>query len=166
MKREIKFRAKRIDNGEWDYGYYVVHHIALTDVDKDTNQIVRVGTNVVHTLFNDQRKDNKGYYKDINPDTLGQFTGLIDKNGKEIYEGDIIGCHNPDIVHLIFYNESQGRFMAALNGDIENDFFGVCGLDDSRWNASKEVIGNIHDNLELLKGARNEWQWIKPRDYE
>lgn len=87
----------------------------------------------------------------IDVSTIGQYTGLKDKNDKEIYEGDIIGCHNPDIKHLIFYNEKQGRFMAALNGDIENDFVGVCGLDDSRWNASKEVIGNIHDNPELLK---------------
>lgn len=87
----------------------------------------------------------------VRPETVGQYTGLKDKNGKEIYEGDIIGCHNPDIKHLIFYNEKQGRFMAALNGDIENDFVGVCGLDDSRWNASKEVIGNIHDNPELIK---------------
>ena len=91
--------------------------------------------------------------KDVIPDTVGQFTGLYDKNGKEIYEGDIIGCHNPDIKHLIFYNEKQGRFMAALNGDIENDFVGVRGLDDSRWNASKEVIGNVYDNPELLKGG-------------
>ena len=89
----------------------------------------------------------------IENETAGQFTGITDKNGKEIYEGDIIGCHNPDIKHLIFYNEKQGRFMAALNGDIDNDFVGVCGLDDSCWNASKEVIGNIHDNPELLKGG-------------
>ena len=88
----------------------------------------------------------------IDVDTIGQFTGLKDKNGKEIYEGDIIGCHNPNIKHLIFYNEEQGRFMAALGGDIENDYFGICGLDCSRWNATKEVIGNIFDNPELLKG--------------
>jgi uncharacterized phage protein (TIGR01671 family) len=86
----------------------------------------------------------------VNTDTIGQYTGLKDKNGKEIYEGDIIGCHNPNIKHLIFYNEEQGRFMAALGGDIENDYFGICGLDCSRWNATKEVIGNIHDNPELL----------------
>jgi uncharacterized phage protein (TIGR01671 family) len=82
--------------------------------------------------------------------TIGQYTGLKDKSGKEIYEGDIIGCHNPNIKHLIFFNEKQGRFMAALDGDIENDYYGVCGLDDSRWNATKEVIGNIHDNPELI----------------
>lgn len=93
------------------------------------------------------------HYWEVISETVGQFTGLFDKNGKEVYEGDIIGCHNPNIKHLIFYNEKQGRFMAALNGDIDNDFVGVCGLDDSRWNASKEVIGNIHDNPELLKGG-------------
>jgi len=87
----------------------------------------------------------------IENETMGQFTGITDKNGKDIYEGDVIGCHNPSIKHLIFYNEKQGRFMAALNGDIENDFVGVCGLDDSRWTGSKKVIGNVYDNPELLK---------------
>lgn len=128
--REFKFRAKSIENknrGEWIIGDLHLHspfpHIHSTRGDK-----ARIDT-----------------------DTIGQFTGLRDKNGKEIYEGDIIGCHNPNIKHLIFYNERQARFMAALNGDIDNDFACVCGLDDSRWNASKEVIGNIIDNPELLK---------------
>ena len=129
MKREIKFRGKAKNDGEWFFGNLF---------DNDTAGRTHICTTKKGCL-------------DINPDTVGQFTGLLDKNGKEIYEGDIIGCHNPDIKHLIFYNEKQGRFMAALNGDIENDFVGVCGLDDSRWNASKEVIGNIHDNPELLK---------------
>lgn len=91
---------------------------------------------------------------EVDENTIGQYTGLKDKNGKEIYEGDIIGCNNPKIKHLIFYNEKEGRFMAALNGDTWNYFMGVCGLDNSRWNASKEVIGNIHDNPELIKEGK------------
>ena len=130
MEREIKFRAKdRV--GVWVYG-----DLRLTSREP------HIWTDPYTSYI-------------INVETIGQYTGLKDKNGKEIYEGDIIGCYNPNIKHLIFFNEKQGRFMAALNGDIENDFIGVCGLDDSRWNASKEVIGNIHDNPELLKDGRD-----------
>lgn len=129
--RTIKFRGKRLDNGKWLYG----------DLMHDNVGGCYVYPIECEALF----KANS-----VDPDTVGQFTGLTDKNGKEIYEGDVIGCHNPEIKHLIFYNEKQGRFMAALNGDIENDFIGVCGLDDRRWMASKDVIGNVHDNPELL----------------
>lgn len=137
MKRKIKFRGKDIETGEWICG----------------DLIQRIG--YMPSIIYAYEHNGKICYGEfaVKRETFGQFTGLLDKNGKEIYEGDIIGCHNPDIKHLIFYNEKQGRFMAALNGDIDNDFVGVCGLDDSRWNASKEVIGNIHDNPELLKGG-------------
>lgn len=129
--RTIKFRGKDRRTGKWNYGNLYV---------KDTRGRTHICT------------PERGCF-DIDPETVGQFTGLMDKNGAEIYEGDIIGCHNPRIKHLIFYNEKQGRFMAALNGDIENDFVGVCGLDDSRWTGSKTVIGNVYDNPELLKGG-------------
>lgn len=136
--RIIKFRGKDIETGEWIYGHFfqrLGHYPAIVEQRPRNGKVMYFEIAVEDT-------------------TVGQFTGLLDKNGREIYEGDIIGCHNPKIKHLIFYNEKQGRFMAALNGDIENDFVGVCGLDDSRWIASKEVIGNIHDNPELLKGDK------------
>ena len=132
--RAIKFRGKSILTDEWFYGDLV--HSA----DKKRTAI----------LVNDKDSYDEC---EVDPETVGQFTGLMDKNGNEIYEGDIVGCHNPRIKHLIFYNEKQGRFMAALNGDIENDFVCVCGLDESRWTGSKEVIGNIYDNPGLLKGG-------------
>lgn len=128
--RTIKFRAKSLEGhniGEWVFG----------------DLHIRSAFPHIHTEVGKRCK--------IDPNTIGEFTGLSDKNGNDIYEGDVIGCHNPSIKHLIFYNEKQGRFMAALNGDIENDFVGVCGLDDSRWTGSKKVIGNVYDNPELLK---------------
>lgn len=128
--RTIKFRGKEIESGQWVYGFYTQGSFIGTDATR-------------HLIHSDMLYD-------VIENTVCQFTGLTDKNGKEIYEGDVIGCHNPEIKHLIFYNEKQGRFMAALNGDIENDFIGVCGLDDRRWMASKDVIGNVHDNPELL----------------
>lgn len=128
--RTIKFRAKSLEGhniGKWVFGDLHIRSVFPH----------------IHTEVGTRCK--------IDPNTIGEFTGLSDKNGNDIYEGDVIGCHNPSIKHLIFYNEKQGRFMAALNGDTENDFVGVCGLDDSRWTGSKKVIGNIHDNPELLK---------------
>ena len=130
--RTIKFRGKSIDSNEQLYGDLV----RSSDMQRCA------------VLVNDRELYDEC---EVYPLSIGQFTGLYDKNGREIYEGDIIGCDNPKIKHLIFYNEKEGRFMAALNGDIENYFIGVCGLDSNRWMSSKEVIGNIHDNPELLK---------------
>ena len=127
--RTIKFRGKGPRAGNWFYGNLYIDMYGRTHIFS-----LEVGV------------------LEAKPETIGQFTGLYDCDGTEIYEGDIVGCHNPSIKHLIFFNEKQGRFMAALNGDIENDF-GVVGLDDSRWVGSKKVIGNIHDNPELLKGG-------------
>lgn len=134
MKRIIKFRGKDIETGKWI----------------DGGLIQRMG--YMPSIMFPYESNGKVRYGEcaVKRETVGQFTGLLDKNGKEIYEGDIIGCDNPQIKHLIFYKENQGRFMAALNGDIENDFIGVCGLDNKTWMARKEVIGNIHDNPELL----------------
>lgn len=150
MEREIKFRAKRLDNGEWVNGSGLLVADDFCVIDRDTEMYV---DEKYEWAGNTHFFRVAGAKCDLK--TLGQYTGLKDKNGKEIYEGDIIGCRNPNIKHLIFFNEKQGRFMAALNGDTENYFIGVCGLDDSSWNASKEVIGNIHDNPELLKDGRD-----------
>ena len=128
--RKIKFRGKGPRAGNWFYGNLFIDMYGCTHIFS-----LEVGG------------------LEVDPETTGQFTGLYDCDGAEIYEGDIIGCHNPSIKHLIFFNEKQGRFMAALNGDIENDF-GVVGLDDSRWVGSKKIIGNIYDNPELLKGDK------------
>ena len=121
--RTIKFRGKSILTDEWLYGDLV--HSADNK---------RFGI-----LVND-----KGSYDEceVAPETVGQFTGLYDCDGKEIYEGDILDF-NGLTVEVRFV---RGVFAFLANGDLDEE---LCG--DCRTDLFAKVIGNIHDNPELLK---------------
>ena len=129
--REIKFRAMR-NNGKWVIGNYVHHLISYFDT------IER------HSIFlSKSENDNGGHWvEDIIAKTIGQFTGLYDKDGKEIYEGDILDF-NGLTVEVRFV---RGVFAFLANGDLDEE---LCG--DCRTDLFAKVIGNIHDNPELLK---------------
>ena len=144
--REIKFRGRK-PNGEWVYGYYV---------GKDT--IIPFG----EVNFDLGFIDTSPCYEVI-PDTIGQFTGLHDKNGKEIYDGDILRDFE-----YPFYNAQADayNYYAIVDWDADEAQFyayndlargaqvrGVsCGVGvDMGYLREMEVIGNIYDNLGLLK---------------
>lgn len=138
MKREILFRGKRIDNGEWVYGcyYFLNGETFIIPYDKFA------GDEPISEALSDYC---------VIPETVGQFTGLTDKNGNKIFEGDIInqngkvnngssGCKvvsHKRIAKCDVSSSGTNMYLSNYRSDIHS--------------STIEVIGNIHDNTELLK---------------
>ena len=136
MNREIKFSGKRVDNGQWVYGFVVINKdgtawIKSTDYNVNNNRIDVIPYQVL-------------------PETVGQYTGLKDKDGNEIYEGDVIGGYPHGSVY-VQYNSDWGCFESR-NIDAElNELNGLFANDLKDCFNEWSVIGNIHDNPELIK---------------
>lgn len=129
--REILFRGKRVDNGEWTYGDL------LTPTD-------------IMDVWEISENTGMGDRYEIDPDTVGQYTGLKDKNGKKIFEGDIVrnNKHGEDNDTYDYYSTifSNGSFRAQYLDNLEY----TPKIYDIYFEGY-EVIGNIHDNPELLQ---------------
>lgn len=138
MSREIKFRGKRIDNGEWVCGSLI-----------ETNVIVDKIVEFTEEYFCTE------WWCKVDPETVGQYTGLKDKNGRQIWEGDIIQTQRiqysssghfagmSDHIGSVVFND--GRFAIRMeSGAIPDLGFGL---------SFHEVIGNIHEHPHLLEGG-------------
>ena len=139
--REILFRGKRICNGEWVYG-----NLILTERLTETECYISSQTGI------DNGKSYKFY---VDPLTVGQFTGLTDKNGKKVFEGDIVDITQYDNIYhevhrccksKVFFSNFAFRTNAAPEYEDEEPL--------SYWfwhDCDFEIVGNIHDNPELLE---------------
>lgn len=137
--REIKFRGKREDNGEWVFGSFIPDALE--------------GSNSDLVSWGFIRRYNRGIGKmetiEVDRETVGQYTGLLDRHGVEICEGDIVGIQREkerdDIeeyqISTVYFNADYASFLAKPQRDWVY----------TSWD-EVEVIGNIHDNPELLKG--------------
>lgn len=141
--REILFRGKRCDNGEWVEGYY-----ARKGVDKDTFKhficvmTFNVNGNTYSSMF---------YLTDIEviPETVGQYTGMTDKNGTKIFAGDIISTSSK-LIGAVEWNDTFAKYIVCYN-QISGNWFDFEGEDCFSVALDCVIIGNIHDNPELLK---------------
>jgi uncharacterized phage protein (TIGR01671 family) len=116
MKREFLFRGKRIDSGEWVYGGISVFKGCVD-------------------IFDQNAIDNS--CEQVFDYTVGQFTGLTDKNGVKIFEGDIVKYSNDSPGEVVFENQ---QFLATIHGSKSRTHLHIMG-GVNKW----EVTGNIHD---------------------
>lgn len=158
--REILFRGKRTDNGEWETGSLV---------------IIRDGCSDKEVFIADKMT---GYHTPVIPETVGQYTGLTDKNGRKIFEGDIVLTqdyydkpyaknrkskkHIGVVEYKIgssnhFFSRETGKWDAYIEWEAEwivkIKHYGKFVHGDWGYFFDCEVIGNIHDNPELLEGG-------------
>ena len=145
--REIKFRGKRIDNGEWIYGEKLTRNNKTFIIPiEDDEDVITIGATrlLIYT------------FEEVDPKTVGQYTGLKDKNEKEIYEGDVVQIKD---------DWDEYGWKAGLVGNIifKDFFFGISLASEQKpgtrytvymeVNKGKdvEVIGNIYENPNLIK---------------
>lgn len=137
MEDRYLFKAKRIDNGEWVTGQYVK---GLDMYDKEVHLIFEPTT----IFYSSGETDG---WREVDPSTICQCTGLKDKNGKLIWENDVVNCFEEECCGKISWNESEAGF-----------YFDVL-LEDGAYEEERiydyvdciEVIGNIFDNKDLLE---------------
>ena len=130
--REILFRGKRTDNGEWETGSLV---------------IIRDGCSDKEVFIADKMT---GYHTPVIPETVCQFTGLTDKNGRKIFEGDIVEGNSEYFTYTHPYGKvvyDGGQYLISFDDVLEDiECLGA-------WANDVEIIGNIYDNPELLEGS-------------
>ena len=148
MERQIVFRGRRIKDGKWIYGNLADYSMKVfnTIIEKKVlfSNIVSFAT------------DNFGFVVDdcaVDPATVGQFTGLLDRNGKEIYEGDIITVKGR-YPRVVLWDKMMWALMPTEY--YHDEVFWVMNLQHpgvdwwEEFADEFEIIGNIHDNSSLI----------------
>lgn len=131
--REILFRGKRVDNGEWVQG----HICRYGWIGKEKDYIIPDYASALYTA-------------EIDPETVGQYTGFVDNNGKKIFEGDIVwNNYDEDYCNVEWDNDTARFIITCFTSTVNSD--NICGEE-------LEIIGNIYDNPEMMEEIEEDYE--------
>jgi len=149
--REIRFRGKRVDNGEWVFGYLTVYtdgsYTITAKAERRTSRFLAV---------EDKDGVQKPFYEvcstehEVDPTTVGEWTGLTDKNKVDIYEDDILARPYGEMGVCVWDERQAGYYLKMLNGEFEGRHLPLIAENVEHHEV---IAGNVHDNLELLEGS-------------
>ena len=143
--REIIFRGKRLGKGEWVEGFFAEKKDPLLESDVRNAFILAQA-----------RGDFFATWFPVDPSTVGQYTGLRDKNGKRIFEGDMVSTDIERPYLIVEFRDGCFMFNCNDGGEDYYDIMLPILKDPQSVYKYGEVIGNIHDNPELLEVSEND----------
>ena len=142
--RQILFRGKRIDNGEWVYGFYAMHRSPGRDSRDGQRQPIPAHDECLIITYPTWQTH------EVHPATIGQFTNLTDRHGTKIFEGDVYTFTNDDGTKTkpVQIGFNLGKFAGIIRfGENGTD---TLTIDYLHYSERIEILGNIHDNPELV----------------
>lgn len=142
--REIKFRGKGLGNTKWEYGGYYKHAMRQVSPFNDSLKDIDIAHLIIQSGFADGEMPMPLSAVEVDPETVGQCTGLHDKNGQEIYEGDI-ARQNKRLFIATWNNNTAAFTWETTDKSCSFPCFNVGTV------KSMEVIGNIYENPDLLE---------------
>ena len=152
--REILFRGKGKTDRRWYEGYYFA---LSTTTYCFTEDYAAHPENTKHYITVERMTDwglpNEHLKAEIDPETLGQYTGLTDKNGKRIFEGDIVECWSEGVCARGTVQQRKEGLWIIYPAWQEYIMWSLCP--DDYLKTTVEIIGNIHDNPELVEVAED-----------